>query len=464
MDAFLEQVKKTITKYQMLDQGDKVLVGVSGGPDSLALLHILKGLQRAYSLELFVVHLNHMFRGEEAAREAQYVATLAKEWNIPYQIFTEDVQAFATQEGLSAQDAGHKIRKRIFKKLKEEKGFTKLALGHHGDDRVETLLIHLLHGTGLEGLAAMPPKKGWLIRPLAEVGKQEIINYCQKNNLRFCVDPSNSKEIYLRNKVRLNLLPYLEKEFNPNIMQNLLKFKSIVEEDNEYITDQVKKILVRTLKSSHEGKIVVDLEILQREPLAIQRRIIREVYSLLRPESQGLAFNHVEQVLDLASFKRGSKKMDLPFNVKVQKGYTTLEFIDNNYSSPARKEFNYQWQIPGELSIKECDLVVKAYFIENKSIETQGFSKVIVDGDKVPPVLEVSPRVAGDRIQPLGMKGTKKLKDFLIDRKVPREMRDNIPVIRAGEDIIWLPSVTISEKIKVTSETKNYLILEVKKQ
>ena len=128
MDAFLEQVKKTITKYQMLDQGDKVLVGVSGGPDSLALLHILKGLQRAYSLELFVVHLNHMFRGEEAAREAQYVATLAKEWNIPYQIFTEDVQAFATQEGLSAQDAGHKIRKRIFKKLKEEKAY-KTSLG-----------------------------------------------------------------------------------------------------------------------------------------------------------------------------------------------------------------------------------------------------------------------------------------------------------------------------------------------
>ena len=252
-------------------------------------------------------------------------------------------------------------------------------------------------------------------------------------------------------------MPYLEKEFNPNIIQNLLKFKSIVEEDNEYITDQVKKILVRTLKSSHEGKIVVDLEILQREPLAIQRRIIREVYSLLRPESQGLAFNHVEQVLDLASFKRGSKKMDLPFNVKVQKGYTTLEFIDNNYSSPARKEFNYQWQIPGELSIKECDLVVKAYFIENKSIETQGFSKVIVDGDKVPPVLEVSPRVAGDRIQPLGMKGTKKLKDFLIDRKVPREMRDNIPVIRAGEDIIWLPSLTISEN-KGNLRDKNYLI------
>lgn len=464
MDFLFERVKNTITKYQMLDPGDKVLIGVSGGPDSIALLHILKRLQPEYSLELFVVHLNHMFRGEEAEREAQYVARVAKEWDIPCQIFTEDVKAFAEKEGLSSQDAGHKIRKGIFKKLKEERGFTKLALGHHGDDRVETLLIHLIQGTGLEGLAAMPPKNGWLIRPLAEVGKQEAISYCQRNNLIYCLDPSNAKDVYLRNKVRLNLLPYLERDFNPNIVENLLKLKNIVEEDNDYISERVKEATSKVLRPSREGRKIVELELLQLEPLAIKRRIIREIYSLLRPHSQGLAFNHVEQVMDLASFNRGLKKIDLPLNVLVQKGYTTLEFIDHSYISPEKKKFNYQWKIPGELLIPECNLVLRAYYSEKKPTENKGFYRVIVDGDKISPVLSVGSREAGDRLQPLGMAGTKKLKDFFIDRKIDQEIRDSIPVIRAGKTIIWLPGLTISDSIKITSDTKNYLILEAGKQ
>ena len=464
MEKFFVQVKNTIEKYGMLAKGDKVLVGVSGGPDSVALLHILKALREEYSLELFVVHVNHMFRGEEARKEAQFVGDLATSWGIDHQIFTEDVGKFARDNRLSPQDAGHQIRKQIFQKLKEKKGFTKLALGHHSGDRVETLLIHLIQGTGLEGLAAMAPRDQWLIRPLASVKKEDIISYCQSYGLTYCLDPSNAKDIYLRNKVRLNLLPYLEREFNPNITETLLKLESIVAEENRYMEEKVKGIEGEVLKKPSKGKIEIDLKRFNDEPLAIKRRLVRSIFHSLRPESQGLSFNNTEQVIEMVLANKGHKELNLPLGIQVAKGYTTIEFIDTeNVEDTKIEQFHYSWELPGELFIPQLNILLEGYYTWERPPTPPHFSRVVLDGDKISSRLEVRSRQKGDRFQPVGMEGTKKLKDFYIDRKIARDLREVIPVILSGEEIIWLPGIAISEKVKIQPSTKEYLVLEGKR-
>lgn len=461
-DSFLRKVKTTIEKYQMLTPADIILVGVSGGPDSIALLHILNLLRKDYRLGLFVVHINHMFRGEEARREAQYVAELAKNWGLDYRVLEKDIPMLIKQQGLSPQEAGHLVRKQIFLEIGREIRADKLALGHHADDRAETVLLHLIQGTGLEGLAGMPPRSGWLIRPLAETYKREIISYCERNNLNYCLDPSNKKPVYLRNKIRLELLPYLKENFNPQMVESLVRLEDIVVEENRYLEWEVNKKFENVLTIEKKGNIILKREKLAQEQLAIQRRIIRKAYNLLRPQEQGLSFAHVEQVLNLIKSKEGAKQLNLPKNIIFRINYDRLEFFDLalNPSSKAAP-FCYCWEIPGELKIAE-KVTLKATYPDQPGV-SDDFYEVVLDGDKIPSALTVRQRKPGDRLKPLGLSGTKKLKDIFIDRKIPREERDGLPVVCADEEIIWLPGITINDKFKVNSSTKCYLKLELVK-
>lgn len=464
-DSLLYKVKNTIEKYQMLALNDVVLVGVSGGPDSIALLHILNLLKEEYKLNLFVVHLNHMFRGEEAQREAQYVADLAKEWGLDYRILERDIPKLSKEKGLSPEEAGHKVRKEIFHQIGQEVGANKLALGHHVDDRAETVLLHLIQGTGLEGLAGMPPVNGWLIRPLAQCYKGEIIDYCQVNDLRFCLDPSNKKPVYLRNKIRLKLLPYLKENFNPQMVESLVRLEDIVVEENRYLDNEVSRVFKNVLITQKEGNITLSINKLKQEHLAIQRRVIRKVYNLLRSAEQGLSFIHVEKTLDLSQANKGAKQLNLPQGIIVKVTYDRLEFVDSEMLKIMQeiKPFNFCWNIPGTIQLPN-NIILNASYSSFKPEIAQGFLEVSLDGDKITTPLTVRRRKPGDRIQPLGMVGSKKLKDIFIDRKITKEERDNVPVVCLGKEIIWLPGITINEAYKVSPGTKQYLKLKLSKK
>lgn len=462
-DTFLRKVKNTIEDYQMLSPNDVVIVGVSGGPDSIALLHILNLLKEDYSLTLFVVHLNHMFR-EEAREEAQYVADLAEKWGLGYKIFERDIPKLSKEKGLSPEEAGHKVRKEIFHQLGQEIGATKLALGHHAEDRAETILIHLIQGTGPEGLAGMPPTSGWLIRPLAQCSKEEIVTYCRDKAVAFYVDKSNEEPVYLRNKVRLNLLPYLKKDFNPQMVEALVRLEDIVVEENRYLDYESNKVLEKIMIKKERSGITLNRGKFLQEHLAIRRRVIRKAYNLLRPEEQGLNFINVEQVLDLAHLKSGTKQINLPKGIVLKVIYDRLELIDSELKQPEEREFFcFSWEVPGTVTLKEGE-ILKGTFLTFKPDITKGFLEVILDGDKIKTPLTVRRRKPGDRIKPLGMAGTKKLKDLYIDRKIPQEERDNIPVVCSGEEIIWIPGITIHEDYKVNSATQNFLKLELGKR
>lgn len=460
-EYFLSQVRNTIEEYKMLSPKDVVVVGVSGGPDSIALLHILYSLKEEYDLTLFVVHLNHMLRGEEAEQEAGFVAALAKKWGLSCRVLKKDVRKISIEKGLSIEEAGHKVRHEIFRQVGQEIGAHKLALGHHADDRAETVLIHLIQGSGLQGLASMPPTADWIIRPLAKVFKTEIINYCQANNLTYYLDQSNEEPVYLRNKVRLNLLPYLRKEFNPQIVEALLRLEDIVVPENQYLNIESAQALDNILIGREKGVLILNKDKLTQNHLAIQRRVIRKAYNLLRPENQGLSFIHVEQILDLIGSNQGSKQLNLPQGIILKVVYNRLELIDSRLKPEKEKKFfSFSWDIPGIVEWGE-NKILKGTFLKSKPDITKEFLEVVLDGDKITTPLVVRSRKPGDRLRPLGMKGTKKVKDVFIDKKIPKEIRDLIPIVCSGEDIIWLPGITINEDFKANSETKCFLKLEI---
>lgn len=460
-DYFLSQVRNTIEEYKMLSPKDVVVVGVSGGPDSIALLHILYSLKEEYDLTLFVVHLNHMLRGEEAEEEACFVAELAKKWGLSCRVLKKDIRKISKEKGLSIEEAGHKVRHEIFRQVGQEIGAQKLALGHHADDRAETVLIHLIQGSGLQGLAAMPPTADWIIRPLAKVFKTEIINYCRDHNLNFYLDQSNEEPVYLRNKVRLNLLPYLKKEFNPQIVEALLRLEDIVVPENQYLDIESDQALEDILIKREKGGLILNKDKLIQKHLAIQRRVIRKAYNLLRPENQGLSFIHVEQILDLIGSNQGSKQLNLPQGIILKVVYNRLELIDSRLKPEKEKKFfSFSWDIPGIVEWGE-NKILKGTFLKSKPDITKEFLEVVLDGDKITTPLVVRSRKPGDRLRPLGMKGTKKVKDVFIDKKIPKEIRDLIPIVCSGEDIIWLPGITINEDFKANSETKCFLKLEI---
>ena len=459
---FIKKIESTLKKYNMLDFNDKILIGVSGGADSLALLYVLKELRYKFNFEIEVVCIDHMFRGEQSKKEALYVQKLSTSLGIKSYIYQRNVPEIIKETGLSPEDAGHKLRQEIYQQLKEENLYTKLALGHHAEDRAETVLMHLVKGAGLQGLASMPPVFKWLIRPLAEVTKKEIVDFCRNENIEYFQDPSNEEKIYLRNKIRLDLLPYLQKELNPNIIEALLRLENIVEADNNFLEEYTHEKRKEVSSSQQDDNIIIDLEKFHELHLAIKRRILRETYQDLRPQTQGLSYQHVENIIELTQNEVGEKSIDLPAGILVKKSYNSLVFLQDKGDIESKKTFQKEIKvnIPGQTIIPGENLIIEA-FSSKKMIKTRDYNQVVVDADKIV-ALTIRKRKAGDRIQPLGMRGRKKLKNFFIDRKVKKEKRDHINLVCQGEDIIWIPGIALSEKVRVTDETKSFLILKIK--
>lgn len=461
---FLDKILKTIKDYNMLQKNDVVIVGVSGGPDSIALLHILNSLKNDYNLKLFVVHVNHMFRGRQAEEEADFVAHTAQQLGLEYKIFAENVPEIIKAKGLSPQEAGHQVRKKIFNSVRKEINGGKLALGHHADDRGETLLMHLIQGTGLDGLASMAPVGDWIIRPLSQVTKEEILSFCRAKDLKFVLDPSNEKPVYLRNKIRLQLLPYLKREFNPNIIDGLLKLEEIVWTENDFLKEQTEEVENIVVSIEEKGKLKIDIPLLQTYHQALQRRVIRKAYSLLKPQEQSLSFIHVEKLLNLTRTKEGQKELNLPKGVRAIKGYDTLELLDTEYFSPGEKILSATtWEIPGTVDLPDLGITMEGYYSEKKPLGLKDFYKVALNREKIQSPLLIRPREGGDRIQPLGMMGSKKIKELFIDLKIPREKRNSVPLVCMGDEIIWIPGITINEKYRWDKAAEGCLVLEMKK-
>ncbi|WP_418791354.1 tRNA lysidine(34) synthetase TilS [Phosphitispora sp. TUW77] len=465
----LDQVRATIEKYSMFKPGDRILIGVSGGPDSTALVHVLHSLIDELQIMLYVAHLDHRFRGPESAGDAEFVRELAERLGLKAIIKGEDVAAYASAMNLSAQTAAREIRYRFFEEAAKENCCNKLATGHNANDQAETVLYHFLRGTGPAGLRGIPPvRDGWVTRPLIEVPRNEIEKYCREKKLFARIDSSNLKRVYTRNQIRLELIPLLEKEYNYNLIETLVRTSDIFREEETYLEGITEEYWLEVCLDK-DGLIAIDLKKFLEIPGVFQRRIIRRGWSVLTGSVHNITYVHLAAAAEMISHGRTGSVFELPGSIKLEKSYNRINLYRSAVASVIPK-FSYQLTVPGVTSIPETGDCIMAE-------ETEGIlcsvpsdtDEITIDMDKVTVPLIVRSRNPGDRFSPLGFSGSKKLKKFFIDCKIPRRDRDRYPVLVDSDgQVIWIAGMRADRRWAATPETRRALRLKlvrnVKKQ
>ncbi|MFZ5816534.1 MAG: tRNA lysidine(34) synthetase TilS [Bacillota bacterium] len=444
----LEQVREAIDRHSMLQTGDHLIVAVSGGPDSVALLHLLHRLAPAWSLRLHVFHLDHGLRGAESAADARYVSELAQGLGHPVSVVRLAPGELKGKPG-SLQANARRRRYQAIRELAARVGATKVATGHHRDDQAETVLMRLLRGAGLKGLAGIPPIRSegnlTLIRPMLTIPRKQIELYCAEHKLFPRLDASNAQADYLRNRVRLELLPLLAQSYNPAIEANLAQLAELVREEDALLERLARQAFDRcrtappSLEETHPVPAVeLDGARLREEPLALARRVVRlAARAVLGPEAD-LGLPAVTRVLDLAGEPHGSHLADLPGGLRltVEYGRCRLE------PQPDQTPDTYRvWPVAprGETAIPELGLVILAELLPPEAMPAHPApGEIWLDADRLPGPLCIRFRQPGDRIWPTGMEGSKKLQDILVDAKVPRAQRERLPLLGAGDQVLWV--------------------------
>lgn len=312
------KVLKTIKKNNLIENGDKIIVAVSGGPDSICLLDILRKLQKekTISFEIIVAHVNHMIR-EEAKEDEQYVKKYCEKNGIVFFSKSIDVEKMAHTNKIGTEEAGRLVRYNFFEEILEKTKATKIAIAHNKNDKIETIFLHILRGSGLEGLKGIEPKRGNIIRPLIECERAEIEKYCEENQLQPRIDKTNFENIYNRNKIRNIVIPYIQKEFNPNIIKTINRLSSIVTEEEEYLEKQTKKAYQELLLEEQENQITIDLKKFNLQETVIKVRLIRYIIKRLFGSCQSIEKIHIEDIIKLCSKNIGNKYLTPNKNTKI---------------------------------------------------------------------------------------------------------------------------------------------------
>jgi tRNA(Ile)-lysidine synthase len=466
LEELFQKVKRTIEKHLMLSGQEKVLIALSGGPDSVCLLHVLKSLQEEFRLDLSVLHVDHGLRPGEAVQEIEFCTKLCAMLDRPFVVKSIDVKSYAKENKLSRQEAARDLRYRIFEETAHELSAHKIALGHTADDQAETIIMRLLRGTGPAGLSGIPQVRGKFIRPLIEVQRKEIEQYLAEEKIDFVIDSSNLKRDYLRNEIRLSLMPRI-RDINPNIADTLSRTASIFREEERYFEILVAKTLMKLMSRKTNSRIELFLSPLAAMEKIILRRTLRRAIDDTKG-LRGISFVHIEDIIELIKKGKAGDRLYLPHGIRAIKAYSTLILT----SDPPASLGIYTLNVPGEMVLKETGVLIRASFHESQELEEKGLipalesglsTSAVFDADILILPLAVRPRKGGDFFYPLGFGKKKKLQDFFVDEKVPRDERAAIPLIVSGDDIIWVAGYRGDDRFKVTDETKRVLRLEVKK-
>lgn len=430
----LERVIQNIEKYNMLTYGDHIIIGVSGGADSISLVHILHLLSSKYNLMLTAVHVNHCLRGEDADNDERYVVSFCESLNIPIKIFSCDITKEAEKTGLTLEEAGRKIRYRAFYDTLKEKSANKIAVAHNMNDNAETVLMRLCRGTGIKGLGGISPTRDNIIRPLINVSRDEIENYCNSHALKYCTDYTNNIDIYTRNKIRLHLLPWLRENLNNNIVSTLYKTSELLREEDIFMDNMAK----RELEKCETSPSHINIEALKKYDPVLRRRIIRLAYIRYSKDLHDISYDHVQSVLSLLDKPTG-KSVNLPHGLGAIREYDTI-YIYNKEDKIL--DYSYTIALDSKTYIPEINrnvLISKTPQSISKNVYTIAFDYDKINGDLV-----LRTRKSGDKIYLQGLNGTKTLKKLFIDLKIPRNTRDTLPLLATGSDVLWLYENIIS--------------------
>ncbi len=449
-DKILSRVCNFIIEHQLIEPGDRIVVGLSGGPDSIALLHILLGLAGHFGCTVSAGHLNHGLR-EEADLDQRLAEDVCREWQVPLRVSLVDVAAKARQEKRSLEDAGRQARYEFLELLRVESGAHKIATAHHRGDQAETVLLHLIQGTGAGGLQGILPRRGLVIRPMLDLDKGEIIAYLNQYGIAYRTDYSNYDRSYLRNRIRWDLLPLLTRDFNPAIEKSLCRLAGIVRDENAFWDEMIHEAQQRvSLEGSNGTRLSV--QELQNLPGALRRRLLLKLLQDAGGERVG--WSDIDRTMALLDQGASGRRIPVSGGVWVEKSYGILEIVTE--LSPGTP-FCYPLQIPGVLDVAETGWRIQTRLLYNPEQSMPG--AVLLDRDRLPERLYIRSRRPGDHFQPIGMQGSKKLKDYFIDAKIPRRDRDQIPLLASENEVYALFPNRIDRRVQVGPDTIRYLEL-----
>jgi tRNA(Ile)-lysidine synthase len=459
------QVKRTIKRHHLLDQGDRVIIGVSGGVDSMVLLHLLNTCRKELDLSLIVAHVNHGLRPEESEEEAELVRKECDRFGFPFEYGRFKVKEFQESGGLSLQDAGRRIRFHFFGTLRSKYQAAKVALGHHADDQVETVLLRLIRGAGLKGLKGMLPlREGWIIRPLLESWRHEIESFAKDHEVPYLSDSSNLKPAYLRNRIRLELIPFIEKEFQPNFKSVMVRMSNLLREEDDFMEGEAEKAY-RSIVCEEGDQLLFRFSQFQSLHKALQWSVfLRALNNMYREETfpeEGKEWNIAPIYRGLIE-SRPSVVLELPGGVVLERRYDRIT-LGKRSVKPALP-FDVELILPGQTFIKELGKTAAVMEMDAPPGKMEyGASSFVayLDFRLLQFPLRMRNFRPGDRFQPLGVNGIQKLKEFFIDHKVPRLERGRIPLLVSGERIVWVAGHRIDDRVRITDQTRKVIRVEV---
>jgi len=478
----INKVFSTSLNFNMVQPGNSVLVAVSGGPDSIALLHILIALAPKFSCKLGVAHLNHCLRGQDSFNDEKFVSLVAKKFNLPYYTKQIDVNKYKVKHRLSLEEAARYVRYAFLGDVAKQNRYDIIATAHHCDDNAELVLMNLIRGSGLVGISGIPPTRNIagkhikIVRPLIKLTKSEILCFLSLNDLDYILDKSNSDQKYLRNKIRHYLIPEVKKRYNPNIVETLNRIAAISNAEDKFIGNQVDSVFEQIVLSRDKDLIAFPAAKIESLHLALKRRVIRKAIKLIKGNLRRITYKHIDAVIELLEKKADQKSLDLPDRIKIRLSDNVLQFLREKYAMrnsmeiQNNKKFVYKYfvskpckkneslfleEINAIISFSEVDLDNFSDFDCNKQ------QTAYLDMDRLSFPLKIRNYQTGDFFIPIGMKGTVTIKKFFINNKISKKTRKNCPILFSNGKIAWIVGHRISELFKIETFTRKILKVEL---
>lgn len=450
MESLLKKVRKTVQRFSLLEPADRVVVAVSGGADSVCLLHCLGELAPKYGLELLAAHFNHNLRGAESDEDQKFVVDLCRRLGVELTAGSALVREIAKRQKRSLEEACRNSRYEFLLSLKRDRGFGKIALGHNLDDQAETVLMNVIRGAGIDGIKGINPVRDCCIRPLIEVTREEIREFLDSRKIPFRLDSSNLDNSFRRNSIRNSLIPEIRGKYNPSVTAALGRLASIARMESSFLDKLAREELDRL-----QPKIKLD-EFLRLDP-AIQNRIIKMALEELSPVKGGISHEHVTAAWDIITGDNPGASINLPYEITVRREY---DYAVIGREEKKKADFQYVIKVPGKIFLKEAGMEFRFALLDSIPKDMGDQWKAFMDyGVVVPPLVFRNFR-PGDRIRPLGMEGHRKLQDVFTDRKIPRARRRSVPVLADAESVLWVPGVITSERMRVSGNAGNVLSVE----
>lgn len=438
----LEKFKNFIEENNLIEKGDSIVSAVSGGSDSVFMLEMLLAIKDDYDLKIIVSHVNHGLRGAEAQRDEDFVKKLAEKNGLIYEVEHIDMAGYAKEHSLTCEEAGRKLRYLFFEEIKEKYKADKVAIAHNENDVAETTFLNIFRGTGLDGLESIPLRRDCYIRPILCFEKSEILEFLKENNIHYVDDSTNFTNDYKRNMIRNEIIPFIKKNFNENIVSSMSRLASIAKENNLYLEDIINDKYIDIVKDNTIDREGFN-ELNHYEKTLVLRKFLRDNLNYLNNISK----DNIEDMIKLISLDSG-KKYDIDGK----------HYLVNDFDKTIFKKLDIN-ELSEEISLDfKLDKVYNIYGSKFKFVLSDKIlSKKYLDYDLLTGKLSLRNRRSGDRFNPFGMKGSKKIKDYFVDKKVSSDDRSKVLFLMNGDEIAYVVGYDIADKYRASSKTKNYL-------